>query len=149
MGCLTSKADDQLKPSIDAQLRNFTYKNTKEPTYCFTRAKVIKVYDGDTFWVAAKYHEEVLRFKCRLYGVDCPEIRTNDLNEKARAIEARDYVRETILDKIVDIKVLNHTRVNGKYIKSKYGRLLVKVNINGKDLANELLKRNMAIPYNK
>ena len=46
---------------------------------------VVKVYDGDTITIASKLPYEsspLYRFSVRLNGIDCPEIKGKDKNEK-------------------------------------------------------------------
>lgn len=137
-----------IRPSEEiALLADATYENTPEPTYDFTVAKVIRVYDGDTFWVAVKYAGKRSRFKVRLYGVDCPEIKGGTEKTKLAAQKAKKYVADRILRKFVAIEVLNNKIINGKKIQEKYGRLLSKIYVDGCDLALELIDRGLAKPY--
>ncbi len=55
-----------------------------------TLFKVIKVIDGDTFWVEGNSR----RFKVRFIGVDAPEIRNSTYKKKGYyATEAKEFVR--------------------------------------------------------
>ena len=81
----------------------------------FTRCKVCDVYDADTITIIIPFCNEVFRVKCRLSGIDSPEIRTKDLEEKKAGYEARDWLRERILNKKLWIDC-------DKF--DKYGRLL-------------------------
>ena len=79
------------------------------------------------------------RFSCRLLGIDCPELRTKDQNEKSLAREARDVVKQAILNKIVTVKLGS---------KDKYGRLLVRVSSDTiDDLSEMLIQMKLAVPY--
>ncbi len=133
------------------KLNNAEFTTTPEPLYTFKQAKVVKVYDGDTFWIAAWFDSDIYRFKVRLYGVNCPELNSRDLQEKEIAQQAKQFVIDKILNQIVHIDVLNHTIVNNKKIEEKYGRLLahIKYKENGKefDLCQELIKNNLGVPY--
>jgi micrococcal nuclease len=101
-------------------------KCTKKNTPLFTMedneyfCKCVDVYDGDTITVAFKRSNEELiyKHKIRLLGIDTPEVRTKNLEEKKKGIEIRDILREKILNKIIFIKC-------GKF--DKYGRLLAYV----------------------
>ena len=81
-------------------------------------AKCVKCYDADTIHVVIKFNNQYSRFCCRLLGIDTAEIRTKNLDEKAHAKKARDYLREIILDKLVTIQCQDF---------DKYGRLLIYV----------------------
>mgnify|MGYP001186943216 FL=1 len=75
-------------------------------------AEVVSVYDGDTCTCVVDLGFKTFqRIKVRLLGIDTPEIRTRDLNEKEKGYEARDWLRERILGK----KVLLHTKEKGKF----------------------------------
>ena len=81
-------------------------------------AKIVHIYDGDTMHVVFKEFGSFYRWTCRIVGVDTPELRTRNENEKKLGYKVRDILREKLLDKIVKIKC-------GKF--DKYGRLLIDV----------------------
>jgi micrococcal nuclease len=75
-------------------------------------AEVVKVYDGDTCTCIVDLgFKTSVRIKVRLVGIDTPEIRTRDDEEKVRGYASRDWLREQILGK----KVLLHTSERGKF----------------------------------
>jgi len=70
-------------------------------------AYVIKVYDGDTITVATSFPWEPLvayRFSVRILGIDTPEKRTKDEDEKYVANIAQKFVADKILNKFVTLK---------------------------------------------
>ena len=79
--------------------------------------KCVKVYDGDTITVALEPFDSCgfYKFRTRLSGIDTPEIKTKNADEKSQGILARDFLRGLILGKIIKIKC-------GEF--DKYGRLL-------------------------
>jgi len=127
-----------------SRLDKLTYEETPEITYDFNKAKVLKVYDGDTFTIGAYHLGKPIKFSVRLYGVDCPELKGPTAEEGKKA---KKFVEDLILDKIIKIEVLNNKVLDGKKIREKYGRLLSKVYINGKDLSEELIAMGMAKRY--
>ena len=97
---------------------NINWDNTSPFIPNIKKAKVIKVYDGDTITIASKVHifsRKYYRFSVRLARIDCPELRTKDINEKAYAVKAKESVERLILNKYVNLKVIK---------TDKYGRLL-------------------------
>ena len=75
-------------------------------------AEVVKVYDGDTCTCVVDLGFKTFKkVKVRLVGIDTPEVRTKDLEEKARGLATRDWLRERILNK----KVILHTAKKGKF----------------------------------
>ena len=97
-------------------------------------AKITSVYDGDTVTgdVDLGFGIWIKKQKFRLMGIDTPEIRTKDKDEKVRGYEARDRLRELILGKTVRIR---------SFGKGKYGRWLVDIWIEDMDTrsVNQLL----------
>ena len=87
---------------------------------------ITSVYDGDTVTgdVDLGFGIWIRKQKFRLMGINTPEIRTRDKEEKKRGYIARDRLRELILDKHVRIRCFG---------KGKYGRWLVDIFINETD----------------
>jgi len=82
--------------------------------------KITSVYDGDTVTgdIDLGFGIWIFKQKFRLLGIDTPEIRTKDQEEKKRAYAARDRLRELILGKTVRIR---------SFGKGKYGRWLIEI----------------------
>jgi len=96
-------------------------------------AFVTKVYDGDTITVDIDLGLGVwLRGqKIRLAGIDTPEIRGE---ERPEGLEARDVLRDMILDKAITLKTYKDKR-------GKYGRWLGDIHY-GSRFVNEWLMEN-------
>ena len=95
----------------------------KETLLC----KVIDVYDGDTITVILPFNTMFYKKKCRLYGIDCAEIRTKDLEEKKCGYDAKRFLSDHIHNKQVWIYC-------GDW--DKYGRLLITIYTNKQDIGN-------------
>ena len=80
------------------------------------RAKVIKVYDGDTITVNIDlgFKVQVQSEKIRLMGINTPEVRGE---ERPLGLISRDRLRDLIMDKDIIIKTYRDK-------KGKYGRYL-------------------------
>ena len=91
-------------------------------------AKCVKCYDADSIHVVVLLHGAYTRFRCRLKGIDTAELRSKDNDEKAHAVQARDYLKTLIMDKLIVINC---------YEFDKYGRLLVDVFVD-RDVLNAL-----------
>ena len=102
-------------------------------------AKVINVYDGDTITVVFKLKDEFNKWNCRLNGIDTPEMKSKDLNEKNAAVKARDFLREKILGKIVKLHCDEF---------DKYGRLLVIVEYEDENINNTMIEKGHGKYYN-
>ncbi|WP_396189535.1 thermonuclease family protein [Flavobacterium sp.] len=101
-------------------------------------AKVVSVYDGDTITIVFKLFENYYKWSCRLDGIDTPELKTKNIDEKQEAIRARDYLRSIIMNKIVSITC-------GDF--DKYGRLLVTVFYNNDNVNNRMIQSGYAKSY--
>lgn len=120
--------------------------------------KVSKVYDGDSYHLVMRWpgarpasgeaddrdnDHPLCRIKCRLSGVDTPELRGADELEKQVAREARDYVKSLIYDRVVTCRC-------GGW--DKYGRLLVTIGLPEAvdgclDLGQVLINRKLGVAY--
>ncbi len=117
---------------------------TSFSTYNFNKnilkINAFDVYDGDTFFVDLEGVPDVLgkRIGVRLAGIDTPEIRGKCPLEKELAIEAREFLRELINGKQVELR--NITR-------GKYFRLVADVYVNNENVSNSLLASDLAVRY--
>ena len=109
------------------------------------RAEVLSVYDGDTMTLMIDMGmKHFARVKIRMIGIDTPEIRTSDADEKVRGYEARDYLRSRVEGK----KVIVHTKEKGKF-----GRWLGVVWVDedqdelGESLNDEMIRMGHAKAY--
>ena len=94
-------------------------------------AYIVSVYDGDSVTAILDLGMGIQKkAKCRLYGIDTPELRGKTASEKTAAKAARDRLREIINEQTVLIQSLTKP--------DKYGRLLVKIWKEGV-LINDLL----------
>ena len=103
--------------------------------------QIVSVYDGDTFKInldcsLAAYCEKV---SVRVRGVDTPEIKGKTAREKELAKKAKAFTKDFLAQTPV---TLTHCG------RDKYFRLLCDVsNGEGKDLAKELIKRDLGYAY--
>jgi endonuclease YncB( thermonuclease family) len=103
--------------------------------------KVIKVYDGDSITIAAKLPFEnslLYRFSVRLNGIDTPEIKGKNEDEKEAAKNARDALSKLILNKYVSLKNVDN---------EKYGRILADVYLDELHINDWLVKERYAVRY--
>jgi len=65
--------------------------------YEYRVKEVTKVVDGDTVDVIVDLGFDILhKTRVRLYGINAPESRTRDLEEKARGIMAKERLKELV-----------------------------------------------------
>ena len=109
------------------------------------KCKLVKVVDGDTIDVDIDlgFGVWMRNQRIRLYGIDTPESRTRDLNEKKYGLMAKEYLKERISN-----GAILKTRLDGK---GKYGRILgefivldneVRVNVN-----QEMIDNHYGVAY--
>lgn len=106
-----------------------------------TEGQVIKVYDGDTITIASKmpYPESPMyRFSVRLNGIDTPEIKGKNADEKEIAKKARDELSTLILNKTVTLKNVQ---------SEKYGRILAEVYLEDVCLNEWMIEKKFAVKY--
>jgi|TARA_R110002126_G_scaffold62943_1_gene161656 micrococcal nuclease len=86
------------------------------------KCKVKRVVDGDTMDVVLDLGFDILHAcRVRLAGIDTPESRTRDLDEKARGKLSKAYLKESIKGK----KIVLKTKL--KDSKGKFGRVIAEV----------------------
>lgn len=80
-------------------------------------AEVVRVVDGDTVIANVDVGFNMFK-KCniRLHGINTPETRTRDLNEKAKGLEAKDRLIELLLE--YDNKFVLESKGLDKYGRS-------------------------------
>ena len=127
---------------IHAQrLQRLTYINTSCYVPRVTRAKCVRVYDGDTVHLAyyMRGHGPV-RSSCRLAGIDTAELRGTTGPAKVMALAAMAWVQSAIEDKLVYVTVLGF---------DKYGRLLADLRVRRHDptISQRLLSLHLAVAY--
>lgn len=109
------------------------------------KAKVVKIIDGDTLDLDIDLGFDIWHaIRVRLYGVDTPETRSTNIEEKRAGNLAKDYVKNWFDTNGYDI-VINTFK--GK--TEKYGRILAEVwdSKSEKCLNSELVKEHLAEPY--
>ena len=105
--------------------------------------QVTKVVDGDTIDVDLDLGFNI-HHKCRvrLYGIDTPESRTRDKDEKARGKLAAKFLQDAISN---GKHVILQTQL--KDSKGKFGRVLASVIVDGIDINQQMIEKYMAVKY--
>ena len=118
-----------------------TWEDTIPFTVPIKGGKVIKVYDGDSITIAAKLpfdNSLLYRFSVRLNGIDTPEIKGKNEDEKEAAKNARDALSKLILNKHITLKNVDN---------EKYGRVLADVYLDELHINEWLVKEKYAVRY--
>ena len=115
-----------------------------DPTdFSYRISKVTKVVDGDTIDVIMDMGFDIMyKSRVRLYGIDTPESRTRNLDEKKRGLLAKKYLQEALkAGNKLSIKTYKDNETG------KFGRILGDVFIDGKSINAQMVKDFMAVPY--
>ena len=99
--------------------------------------------DGDTIDCVLDLGFSILH-KCRvrLYGIDTPESRTRDLDEKARGKLASKFLEDSIKN---GKEVILRSEL--KDSKGKYGRVLGSIVVDELDINQAMVEQNLAVKY--
>jgi endonuclease YncB( thermonuclease family) len=123
--------------------------------------KVVYCYDGDTVHIVLPQHNTMIRFICRLNGIDTPEIATKDNKEKEAGIKSRNYLFSLVTNKKIENEISKKDigELCGESNKliwvhcfdfDKYGRLLVDLYHNPNDIKSintYMIENKFAVPY--
>ncbi len=142
------------------RLKELTYENTPEFTFNGKTflAKVLDIYDGDTITITVKVDGEYSRMNCRLNGIDTPELKSSDIEEKAAAKISRKHLVLLLLGRKIENEISREDmkkicgEANGivkiKCLEfDKYGRLLVEIWVNGICINQKMIEDGFAGPY--
>ena len=104
--------------------------------------KIVRVTDGDSIVVDIDlgFSHFIHNESIRLYGVDCPECRSRDKEEKAAGLLAKEFVEDAL-------HVGGIYRLQTKE-KGKFGRYLGTIYLTDDTSINAaLVKERLAVPY--
>ena len=117
---------------------------TKDP-YVYRIKSVLKVVDGDTIDASIDLGFDIsLSKRIRLAGIDTPESRTRDLEEKALGLESKEWLKKSLED-AKDILI----KTEKPDSTEKYGRIIGHLFINGQEtsLNNQMIDEGYALAY--
>jgi len=113
------------------------------------KAKVTRVVDGDTFDCTLDLGFDIyLKQRCRMMGMDTPESRTRDLEEKYRGLLSKQYLKDQ-LKKASNNVIL---RCDDDDETGKFGRVLADVIYISEDgteinINKDMIKEGYAVEY--
>ena len=122
---------------------------SRKSCYNFRVTEIKKVVDGDTIDVVIDLGFDIYKHeRVRIAGIDTPEKRTRDLEEKALGIDATNWMKGTLEDTINgDEELTIRTELKGGM--GKYGRLLGWLYVGDSNLSlnEEMIGEGYAWPY--
>ena len=138
---LTSSNYKNIDEISKSDNKSIVWKDTVKFVAPIEKGIVIKVYDGDTITIASKLPYDtspLYRFSVRLNGIDCPEMKGKDENEKECAKIAKKEMNDLIMNKMVTLKNVQ---------TEKYGRILADVYIGDIHLNKHMIEKRLAVAY--
>jgi endonuclease YncB( thermonuclease family) len=132
--CLSKRRLANLDPD---KVPNFSFES---PRYLI---RICDVYDGDTCTGIMKFRGVYGKFKIRMMGYDCPELKPpltdpNRIKESEAAKQAKQVLSILILNKVV---------IGQCYGTDKYGRLLMRIYDRKKDINKIMIDCGYGYPY--
>lgn len=126
--------------NIQNCMNNITWTDTIPFVLPITHGRVIKCYDGDTITIAFKLppYEPIYRISVRLNGIDCPEMKSKNADERKCAELAKARISDLILNKDITLKNISN---------EKYGRLLADVYIDDVHVNHLMISERLAVSY--
>jgi len=114
----------------------------KPSPYSYRVKSIVKIIDGDTFdCIMDLGFDVLLEARVRMMGIDTPESRTRDLEEKKFGLLAKEYLTE----KLSTEDIIVTTEVDNE--KGKFGRILGWLWCNGVNINNQMIDEHMAVAY--
>ena len=107
------------------------------------KVEVLRVVDGDTVDVDIDlgFSTWLKKQRIRLYGIDTPESRTRDLEEKKYGKMASNFLSDALKDAEV-VSLRTH-----KDKKGKYGRILGEIICDGVNINQVMVETHLAVAY--
>ena len=115
-----------------------------DPTdFSYRVKKVTKIVDGDTIDVLLDMGFDILyQQRVRLFGIDTPESRTRDLEEKKYGLLSKYFLSDYIKNgKKITVKTYKGDETG------KFGRILGDIWIDGKSVNQIMCDKGYAVPY--
>ena len=104
------------------------------------KASLNRIIDGDTIDVNIDLGFDVkIKQRVRLYGINTPEVRTKDLKEKEKGIEATEYLKKILQRTFIIQTILNK--------RGKYGRVLGIIWVKEENINERMVNEGYATKY--
>jgi len=105
------------------------------------KCDVKRIVDGDTVDVIIDLGFSIFySTRVRLYGIDTPESRTRNKDEKVRGLLSKDYLKEWLDQGGVIIRTYRDK-------KGKFGRVLGEMVVGGRNINLLMVNENYAVKY--
>ena len=109
--------------------------------YHYKIHKLVKVVDGDTIDAIIDLGFNIfVEKRIRLYGIDTPECRTRDKQEKVRGLAAKQKLKELLSQNKQAIFIES-------FGEGKFGRLLAKIYVEDQDIIETMITEGYGKQY--
>ena len=98
-----------------------------------------RVIDGDTIDTGYVVFEHTTPIHLRIYGIDTPELHGKCDKEKAKAKEAKEFLKQTVKNEDVGINIISWDKYGGRIVGVPY---VLDVPLN-----EEMIRRGYAVAY--
>ena len=113
--------------------------------YEYKCQEIKKVVDGDTVDIVLNLGFNILHaVRVRLASIDTPQSRTRDLDEKARGLLAKEFLKNWLSQEHEKKKIVIKTF---KKSKGKFGRVLAEIWVNDVNVNEDMIECYHAVPY--
>jgi len=115
-----------------------------DPTdFSYRVAEVTKIVDGDTIDVIIDLGFDIMyRSRVRLFGIDTPESRTSNAEEKVRGLLSKNFLKEHLKS---SKKIVIKTHKGEE--TGKFGRILGEIFIDGININQKMCDEGYAVAY--
>ena len=111
------------------------------------KAKVTRCVDGDTVDVVLDLGFNIFHScRVRMAGIDTPESRTRDLDEKARGKLAKEFLKNWVTEYENNKKNIV-IKTKKEKAKGKFGRVLGELWVEGVNVNEDMMESYHAVPY--
>jgi micrococcal nuclease len=109
--------------------------------YTYKIKEVLKIVDGDTLDIIISVGFDIyLQQRIRLAGINAPETKTLNEEEKRKGLESKEWLKNRVTNKSLVIRTIK---------EEKYGRMLGHIYVDGSktSINEEMIQLGLAVPY--
>ena len=115
--------------------------------YEYKCKEIKKIVDGDTLDVVLDLGFNIFHScRVRMAGIDTPESRTRDLDEKARGKLAKEFLKNWVTEYENNKKNIV-IKTKKEKAKGKFGRVLGELWVEGVNVNEDMIQSYHAVPY--
>ena len=115
--------------------------------YEYKCKEIKKIVDGDTLDVVLDLGFNIFHScRVRMAGIDTPESRTRDLDEKARGKLAKEFLKNWVTEYENNKKNIV-IKTKKEIAKGKFGRVLGELWVEGVNVNEDMMESYHAVPY--